>query len=202
MEKSAIAKAFIKAKKQFAPAIKASLNPHYKSKYADLAACIEAVDDAFLDNGIVMYQETTESPGGITIETIFLHESGIELRCGKLYVPAQRQDPQAFGSALSYGRRYSLMAACGIAPEDDDGNEATRPERKPVPKPAPKTPERNLTSEAQRKRLFALGHEHGWDNDHIKDYIGKEFGLESTKELDQLQYNVLCAEIMKSPKVK
>jgi hypothetical protein len=119
-----LAKAFIQAKKKFAPAMKASTNPHFKSKYADLAACIEAVDDAFLECGIVMYQETKDHVDGIIIETILLHESGESLRCGTLFVPASKKDPQGFGSALTYARRYSLMAACGIAPEDDDANRA------------------------------------------------------------------------------
>lgn len=119
-----LASAFVKAKKAFAPALKTSINPHFKSKYADLSACIEAVDSSFLDNGIAMYQETFEDQSGVTIETVLLHESGEVLRCGKLHVPASKQDPQGYGSALSYARRYSLMAACGIAPEDDDGNAA------------------------------------------------------------------------------
>jgi hypothetical protein len=55
-----------------------------------------------------------------------LHESGESLSSGKLHVPAAKQDPQGYGSALTYARRYSLMAACGIAPEDDDGNAASR----------------------------------------------------------------------------
>ena len=57
---------------------------------------------------------------------MFLHESGESLRCGKLHVPAAKHDPQGFGSALSYARRYSLLAACGIAAEDDDGNSAAK----------------------------------------------------------------------------
>jgi hypothetical protein len=121
-----IAIAFIKAKKSFAPALKSSTNPHFKSRYADLAACLEAVDDSFLANGIVMYQETFLDDSGVTVETVLLHESGESLRGGKLHVPAAKQDPQGYGSALSYARRYSLMAACGIAPEDDDGNSATQ----------------------------------------------------------------------------
>jgi hypothetical protein len=60
------------------------------------------------------------------VETVFVHESGEMLECGKLHVPAAKQDPQGYGSALTYARRYSLMAACGIAPEDDDGNAASR----------------------------------------------------------------------------
>lgn len=116
----------IKAKKSFAPALKDKTNPHFRSKYADLGACIDAVEDAFLANGIFMYQHTSECDNGVIIETIFLHESGESLNCGKLHVPASKMDAQGYGSALTYARRYSLMAACGIAPEDDDGNAASK----------------------------------------------------------------------------
>lgn len=121
-----IASAFIKAKKEFSPALKNKVNGGFKSKYADLSACLDAVDDAFLNNGIAMYQETFEDSQGVTIETVLLHESGEVLRCGKLHLPAAKQDPQGYGSALSYARRYSLMTACGISQEDDDGNSATK----------------------------------------------------------------------------
>lgn len=121
-----IAAAFVKAKRAFRPALKEKANPAFKgSKYADLSSCIEAVDDALLDNGIAMYQETHEDDTGVTVETVFLHESGETFRSGKLHVPACKQDPQGYGSALTYARRYSLMAACGMAPEDDDGNAAS-----------------------------------------------------------------------------
>jgi hypothetical protein len=121
-----IATALLKAKQAFGPALKVKTNPAFKSKYADLSACLDAVDQPCLDSGIVLYQETSEDATGVTVETIFLHESGESLRCGKLHVPAAKQDPQGYGSALSYARRYSLMAACGIAPEDDDGNAAAK----------------------------------------------------------------------------
>ena len=130
-----IATALLKAKKAFGPALKSKINPAFKSKYADLAACLEAVDQPCLDNGIVLYQETFEDATGVTVETVFLHESGEMLRCGKLHVPAAKQDPQGYGSALSYARRYSLMTACGIAAEDDDGNGASKPSQ-PAAKPA------------------------------------------------------------------
>lgn len=119
-----IAAAFIKAKKAFSPALKDKTNPAFRSKYADLGACLEAVNDALLDNGIAVYQETFEDATGVTVETVFLHESGETMRCGRFHVPAAKQDPQGYGSALTYARRYSLTTACGIAPEDDDGNAA------------------------------------------------------------------------------
>ncbi len=49
------------------------------------------------------------------------------METGSIFVPAAQNSPQAFGSALTYARRYSLMTACGIAPEDDDGNAASKP---------------------------------------------------------------------------
>ena len=129
-----IASAFVKAKREFGPALKQSLNPHLKNKYANLGACLEAVEDALLNNGIALLQETFDDSAGVTIETVFLHESGEAIRCGKLHVPASKQDAQGYGSALTYARRYSLITACGIAPEDDDGNAAaTRPAKRANP---------------------------------------------------------------------
>jgi hypothetical protein len=121
-----IATALVKAQKAFGPALKTSTNPHFKSRYADLSACVEAVMGGLNDNGIALVQQLHEAEHGVTVETVFIHESGEMLNCGKLFVPATKQDAQGFGSALTYARRYSLMAACGIAPEDDDGNAASR----------------------------------------------------------------------------
>lgn len=121
-----IAGALVKAQKAFAPALKSATNPHFKSRYADLAACIEAVVDALNSNGIMLSQQTRECEDGVIVDTVFIHESGEMLSCGPLHVPASKQDAQGYGSALTYARRYSLMAACGIAPEDDDGNATTR----------------------------------------------------------------------------
>jgi hypothetical protein len=122
-----IATALVKAQKAFGPALKSSTNPHFKSRYADLAACVEAVIDALNNNGIALIQQSHECADGVIIETLFVHESGETLSGGKLHVPATKQDAQGYGSAMTYARRYSLQAACGIAPEDDDGNNASRP---------------------------------------------------------------------------
>ena len=58
------------------------------------------------------------------IETLFAHESGETWQGGKLFMPVAKLDAQGYGSAITYGRRYSLLTACGVAPEDDDGNQA------------------------------------------------------------------------------
>lgn len=122
-----ISAALVKAQKQFAPALKTNTNPHFKSKYVGLDGCVEAVIDALNDNGIYLMQKNHPNDTGIAVETIFIHESGESISGGVLTVPADKQNPQGYGSALTYARRYSLMAACGIAPEDDDGQAASKP---------------------------------------------------------------------------
>jgi len=153
-----ICSALVKAQKGFGPALKSSQNPHFKSRYADLSACVEAVVEALNDNGIALTQHTHHAEGGVCVETILIHESGEELSFGKLFVPCTKQDAQGYGSAITYARRYQLQTALGIAPEDDDGNAASRPvpthplsfkqravmttdaappKQKPTPKPEP-----------------------------------------------------------------
>ena len=135
-----ISAALVKAQTEFGPALKTHTNPAFRSKYADLSACIEAVIDALNNNKIFLMQPTHLCDNGVIVETIFIHASGEQMSGGKLHVPATKHDAQGYGSALSYARRYSLMASCGIAPEDDDGNAAVRkPEKKPDPKPEPKS---------------------------------------------------------------
>jgi len=121
-----IAAAFVKAQKQFGKALKTSTNPHFRSKYADLSSCIDAVVGALNDNGIGLMQRTYECKDGVLLETIFVHESGEVMECGMLHVPASKMDAMGFGSALTYARRYSLLTATGLAPEDDDGLAASR----------------------------------------------------------------------------
>lgn len=128
-----IAQALCKAQKEFAPALKTATNPHFKSKYVGLDGCVEAVIDALNNNGIYLMQRSHDCENGVKIETILLHESGEEFSGGVLHVPASKNDAQGYGSALTYARRYSLMATCGIAPEDDDGNAASKHKTSPAP---------------------------------------------------------------------
>ncbi len=134
---SEIAKAFVKAQQEFAPALKTATNPHFRSKYVNLEGCIEAVIDALHNNGIALIQKTHDCDDGVKVETIFLHESGQELSGGLLHIPASKLDPHGVMASLTYCRRGSLMAACGIAPEDDDGNAAVKSMSQKVRETAP-----------------------------------------------------------------
>jgi hypothetical protein len=152
-----IAQALVKAQQAFAPALKTNANPFFKSKYADLTVCIEAVIDALHTNGIALIQRNHDCADGVKVETILLHESGEEFSGGVLHVPALKSDPQAYGSALTYARRYSLMATCGIAPEDDDGNAAKAPNQAPAKvSPAPNLKPPPLNEKEQAECIAAM----------------------------------------------
>ena len=174
-----IAQALVKAQKGFSPALKTSTNPHFKSRYADLSACVEAVLDSLNEAGIALVQRTHESETGVIVETVFVHESGEIFEAGKLHVPASKQDPQGYGSALTYARRYSLMAACGIAPEDDDGNAASR------------QPKETTLSEQQQAEIIAMADEVG-----VKlPAICKTFGKESLAEIPASAYKTIINKL-------
>lgn len=118
--------AFVKAQAMIAKAAKDSTNPHFKSKYADLESVIDAVKPALVANGLAFIQKYHECENGVKVETVIIHESGQELSCGILHIPANKHDAQGFGSAASYAKRYSLQSALGVAASDDDGNAAVK----------------------------------------------------------------------------
>jgi len=118
--------AFVKAQAQISKAAKDSTNPHFKSKYADLESVIDAVKPALIANGLAFIQKYHDCEDGVRVETVIIHESGQELSCGILHIPANKKDAQGFGSAASYAKRYSLQSALGVAASDDDGNAAVK----------------------------------------------------------------------------
>lgn len=133
-----IVPALIAAQKSFKPAIKDSTNPAFRSKYVSLDAVLEAVSEALLNAGIALVQATDRDDDGTTLlVTRLIHTSG-EWIGSRYPVRPVKQDPQGEGSALTYARRYALMALVGIAPEDDDGNAASQRPKEQAPKPEPK----------------------------------------------------------------
>jgi phage tail protein X len=155
----AIASALVKAQSEYGPALKSSQNPHFRSKYADLASCVDAVVGALNKHGIAFMQRVLPCASGVTVETVFIHTSGETLSSGALHVPVQKNDAQGYGSALTYARRYSLMSACGIAPEDDDGNAAsakqspeaaTKQTKQVAATPAPAQPKKAISEDDDR----------------------------------------------------
>jgi hypothetical protein len=123
---AALAKAIALSQLHVENALKSSINPHFKSKYADLAEILNTVRPVFSANGIAIVQTPTFESGVASVETMLCHESG-EFISSVCSSPVSKQDAQGIGSAITYLRRYSLAAMCGIAQEDDDGQQAVAP---------------------------------------------------------------------------
>jgi hypothetical protein len=102
------------------------VNPHFRSKYADLAAVRDAIVPIFNKHGISIVQAPNyDGFAGFNLETRLSHESGEEM-VFYFPLPSDATKMQAIGSAISYARRYTLSAiACIASEEDDDGNAAT-----------------------------------------------------------------------------
>lgn len=107
-------------------ASKSANNPHFKSKYADLTSVIDAIKPALVKHGLFFTQHPKPCDGGVQVATVLHHASGDSMALGELFVPANRNDAQAYGSALTYARRYALVTAFGVPTEDDDGNAASK----------------------------------------------------------------------------
>ena len=119
-----LAAALVAAHAEIKGVVKSATNPFFKSKYATLDAVVDAVKPPLLAQGIVVVQGVQDAEGGVGIETMLLHKSG-QWISSTLRLPASKEDAQGYGSAISYGRRYGLMAICGVPAEDDDANAAT-----------------------------------------------------------------------------
>jgi hypothetical protein len=118
-------------------AVKGKTNPAFRSKYADLAAVVDAIKPHLAEHGLWFRQITHPAEHGVCVETVIHHASGESLGCGPLFMPATKQDAQGYGSALTYARRYSLMAAFGVPAEDDDAQAAVASAPKPIARVAP-----------------------------------------------------------------
>lgn len=102
---------------------KNSTNPHFKSRYADLAEVISVSRIPLAECGLSIMQFDSFENGLVSVETMLVHISG-QWISSVLSLPCQKQDAQGVGSALTYARRYSWSAICGLAQDDDDGNAA------------------------------------------------------------------------------
>lgn len=121
-----LAAALSKAQAILEAAKKDANNPFFKSKYADLSSVWAAVRGPLTANELSILQEPSTDSGKIIVTTTLMHSSGEYVR-SSLSMPVVKQDPQGYGSAVTYARRYALQSVMGIAPEDDDGNAASQP---------------------------------------------------------------------------
>ena len=195
-----LATALAKVQGDIEHASKDSVNPFHKSKYADLANVWEACRQQLSSNGLSIVQ----LPNGIEdncliLDTTMLHSSG-QWISSRIKMPMQKQDPQGYGSTLTYARRYALAAIVGVYQDDDDaegaGKEPIQPQNKPtntnIPvqqnKPATSQPVKpqeqpSKISDSQVKSLYIKCTKEGLTQEDVHGLMGWKYGVESAKDL-------------------
>lgn len=145
-----LAAALAKAQGEVDNAAKNAENPHFRSKYADLAEVINTVRPVLAKHGLAVTQWPgfNAETGEVTLQVLLTHESGewVEHHAS---CPIGKRDAQGVGSGTTYLRRYTLAALAGVAQEDDDGNAASQP--------APKAAS-HADAKAKKEVLAKLAH--------------------------------------------
>jgi hypothetical protein len=129
---SILALALLAAQREIDVALKDGENTYFSTKdktasYATLSSVIDAVKPILNKHGIVFIQALTPPPyeGCLALTTTLIHAESGQNISGTAVVPLAKNDPQGFGSAVTYTRRYALTAILGLKTEDDDGNAAS-----------------------------------------------------------------------------
>lgn len=166
-------------------------NPHFRSKYVQIDGLLAAVRPILAQHGLSVVQSTGGDGQNVTITTMILHTSGEWLKTDALTLRAQQATPQGAGSAITYGRRYSLSAALGVAwDDDDDGNAASTPpkaEKKAAPKAKAKEEPKAPRKVESLRAIAAAAKEIGVTNDDIKEVMRRHYNKSASNELTDAQ---------------
>lgn len=190
-----ISAALLEAQKRITFAHKDANNPFFKSKYADLPTVIDAVKPALNDCDIAFIQAGSPCESGLLALTTRLQHSSGQWIEDTAIVPLSKADPQGFGSAMTYARRYSLAAMTGLYQDDDDGNAASI--KPSIQQPRALTPAQveeafpdlpmpkaiKTISEKQRKLIWAKCRMAAIPDNVFKVYIKENFHTEHTADL-------------------
>lgn len=121
-----IAVALVKVQSEVGGVSKSGKNPHLRNSYATIGDVLDTVIPVAQAHGLVIIQRPMPSgnPNLILLQTLVVHESG-QFLSSLIEMPLGKQDPQGYGSGMTYARRYGLMSFFGLKAEDDDGNAAS-----------------------------------------------------------------------------
>lgn len=148
-------------------------------KYADITSVIEAIKPALVNHSLFFTQQTRPHERGVEVETVLHHAGGEAISLGSLFVPADKQNAQGFGSALTYARRYALVTAFGVPVEDDDGKAASQPR-------SPRQEQETDTPQGRAEYPFPSGPATGISQ--LKDMVRPVWrDLMSCGDLDELE---------------
>ncbi len=107
-----------------------AVNPHFKNRYATLGAHLEAVRRAFPAHGLSVIQGVeTPDASRVVVSTRIVHASGQWIESSLSQSLGASPKVQDLGSAVTYLRRYSIAAMCGIVGDEDDDGESDRSSR-------------------------------------------------------------------------
>lgn len=126
-----LAKAMLNVQQALMPVAKDAENPFVKNKYATLNAVMDACREILLTNGIWVSQfPVPVETGCLGLATKIIHAESGEWQVSCMVMPLPKADPQGYGSALTYARRYALATMVGLVTEvDDDAESAMGRER-------------------------------------------------------------------------
>lgn len=212
MERSAsiieLIQALVKAQAEFQPAKKSATNPLFESSYATLDDVIMSVKDILAKNGLCVIQPLSTTENGFVLETILIHISG-EWTGTQITIPLLGTNRgtnalQAFGSSLTYTRRYMLASLlCLSSEDDDDGNESgqtTIKQKKTAPKKTAQSS--SLATEKQRNAIKAKFRKLGiWSEENIDKQL-KEQGFPPLAQTTKTDASKLFERLDKAIKAK
>lgn len=148
---AALDESMAKAQAKIQAAVKDKVNPHFKSRYADLASVWEACRDALTSNGVFVSQWPIHSDDGRLHLVTRLAVKGEWIKA-HFSIPVGKQDAQGFAASLTYAKRMALSAAVGVvADEDDDGNAASQRPAQATRQPESQPPTESLGETFVRK---------------------------------------------------
>lgn len=154
----AAAAAFVKARAAIGATVTKDAKANY-GRYATLAAVMEAITPALAANGLALVQEAQLMQDSVEMDATLVHESGETIEFVTLAMPLGNQrTAQAVGSAMSYGRRYQLTALFGLAPDDDDGEAASKTPQNGRSTPATSYPTAGAAKTQQRPATQPTAH--------------------------------------------
>jgi hypothetical protein len=117
---------FAKFRAQVKQPVKAADNPYFNSKYVTLEGVMQSIDTALPGTGLAYCQLVENCQDGVSVSTLITHSSGEWMMVGPLTLAPVERNPQGYGSAITYAKRYQLASVFGISGDvDDDGNAGT-----------------------------------------------------------------------------
>lgn len=152
------------AQAEMKPALKDANNPHFKSKYADLASVFEAIRAPLAKNNLAVLQDIGSADGAVTVKTRIIHKSGQWVEFGPFAIPADKQNAHGYGSAVTYVRRFALASAMGVSADDDDGNAASTHTAAP----------RATTEPDKVKNAPGISEAKTWVREHLRELNASE----------------------------